>query len=119
MERQTPANNRRLGTQDVEYVLKSAKSDRSIANELGVVHVVISNIRNGKTYGEIRPDLPRRTNKRCPMCVHWQYSKCTFGFPEPKKEGHLFAAFCSYFEEKPPLNKDGSLLSPAFPASPD
>ena len=111
------SNNRRLTDEQVAYVLESGKSDRALAKELGVVHVVTSNIRNGKTYGEVRPDLPRRTNKRCPMCEHWAYSKCTFGFPEPKKEGHLFAALCSYFEERPmPVSKGGSSFGQGFPA---
>ena len=104
---------RRLTRDQVRYVLESALTDRAIAKELGVVHGVIGNIRNGKTYGELFPELPRRTNRRCATCIHWMDSNCSFGFPEPKKEGHLFAALCHYFEEHKALNKSDNSLSPA------
>ena len=109
-----------LTHEQVQYVLESAGSDRAIAKELGVVHVVISNIRNGKTYGELFPELPRRTNVRCAKCQHWYKSDCYFGFPEPKKEGHLFAALCSFFApaDETPVNTTDNSLNPASPASP-
>ena len=108
---------RRFSHAQIRYILESTLTDRAIAKELNVVHGVIGSIRNGKTYGELFPELPRRAKQRCAVCIHWMNSNCSFGFPEPKREGHLFAAFCNYFEEDKALSRSDSSLNPKSLAS--
>ncbi|MEZ4449814.1 MAG: hypothetical protein R3B09_10085 [Nannocystaceae bacterium] len=53
-KRGTQNPNARLDEDAVREILSSPRSNRSLARELGVSHVAISNVRSGRTWGWLR-----------------------------------------------------------------
>lgn len=74
-------------------------SDVKLAAELGVSRQAIQQIRIGKTWTKVFPNLPRRPQWRdCTECRHWSNDECGLGFPDPLEEGTGFAGDCDLYE---------------------
>lgn len=84
--RATPYSPRGLTESDIVSILLSPESDHALAPLYNCSRQSICNIRLGRTFPTIRPDIPRRTPGRsgptCATCSHWDGTSCTFGFPE-------------------------------------
>lgn len=95
---------RKLSPEDVIYILQCSETDRVTAQRLGVSRQAVSNVRSGKAYARIAPQLPRRNAPEIPVyvkdgetcndCNYWSGRGCAFGFPEPLKDLR-FAQECS------------------------
>ncbi len=88
---------RPLSEQDIVLILESPVSDAQIAVQYGLSRQSIQKIRRGKTYADIRPDIPRRSNQSCTKCQHWHNDYCSFGFPDPVEEGPRVARYCNMY----------------------
>jgi hypothetical protein len=90
---------RGLSPEQVRRVLLSTGSDSEVGRQFGLSHTAIANLRLGRTYAELWPELPRRSPARsCRACRHWRSDHCNMGFPDPIEEGVKFAAECELFE---------------------
>lgn len=100
------ANNARykIRPSDVIYILQSPDTDAAVAQRLGVSRQAVNNVRLGRAYRRVAPQLPRRTSTAqpprmadvdtCVQCNHWHGYGCAFGFPEALKD-LAFAQECS------------------------
>ncbi len=99
------APNHRLMPSDVIYILQSLDGDGVVAQRLGVSRQAVNNVRTGKSYRRVAPQLPRREGPTvskgegalCTACDFWNGRGCVFGFPEPLKDLR-FAVECSMFD---------------------
>lgn len=90
---------------DVVYILQSEASDHELAKRLNVSRQSISNIRAGRAYAKVAPQLPRRVQapvykrhgETCLDCPFWDGHGCQFRFPEPLKDLR-FAQECSMYQ---------------------
>jgi transcriptional regulator with XRE-family HTH domain len=102
---------RKLSDWQIAEILLSRTSDTLTARLYGVSKTAVSNIRNGKSFKDIRPDIERRKPIRqrvkpdpatlevsCLKCAHWYKGKCTFDFPDPVREGLQVAEECSMYQ---------------------
>jgi len=101
----------KLTAQDVLFILESTESNQALGQRFGVSRQAISLIRNGKTWTDIAPEIPRIpvrlvNNVRkdypaafvdCRNCVEYVHGECSFGFPEAIDEPE-FAAACQLFK---------------------
>jgi len=102
--RATPYSPRGLTERDIVSILLSTEPDRTLASLYNCSRQSIVNIRLGRTFPTIRPDIPRRISGRaysapgptCTTCSHWSGTCCTFGFPEAATD-HTFARDCDLF----------------------
>jgi hypothetical protein len=64
----------------------------------------ISNVRTGKSYTDVLPDLERwgvgEALRSCLVCHHWRDSECFYGFPDPLEEGPGFARYCDDYQRR-------------------
>lgn len=100
-QRRTPGKpNPRLSLEQVHRALTDrSTSDIKLAAELGVSRQAVQQIRSGKTWTTVFPELPRRSQWRnCAQCQHWKGSECGFGFADPLEEGLSFAVDCDLYE---------------------
>lgn len=95
------SHNFRLQPADVIYILQCPDSDAEVALRLGVSRQTINNIRIGRNYKNVAPQLPRRevvTYKTegtlCTTCNFWDGFGCAFKLPEALKDLR-FAQECS------------------------
>lgn len=99
------AANHRLMPSDVIYILQSQDGDGVVAQRLGVSRQAVNNVRTGKSYRRVAPQLPRRegpvvardSTVMCTACDFWNGRGCAFGFPEPLKDLR-FAGECSMYD---------------------
>lgn len=99
------AANNRLLPSDVIYILQSSDSDAVLAQRLGVSRQAVNNVRTGKSYRMVAPQLPRRDlplggrtdGLMCTSCDFWNGRGCEFGFPEPLRDLR-FAGECSMYD---------------------
>ena len=97
---------RKLTDQQIVEILLTTTSDSLASRLYGVSRQAINNIRTGKSFSEIRPDIPRRKIQvkvkllevSCLKCAHWDQDKCSFGFPDPASEGVQAAEDCAMFQ---------------------
>jgi hypothetical protein len=102
--RATPYSPRGLTERDIVAILLSPEPDPTLASLYNCSRQSISNIRLGRTFPTVRPDIPRRTSVRsshapgptCTTCSHWSGTSCTFGFPEAVTDP-TFARDCDLF----------------------
>lgn len=94
---------------DLEHVRRALTdlhiSDVKLAAELNVSRQAIQQIRIGKTWTTVFPELKRRVPARlvqpgpvCTQCRHWENGECGIGFPDPLEEGVGFAVDCDLYE---------------------
>ena len=81
----------------------SGKSTLALAEQYGITHQAISQIRLGHTYANIYRELQEggfvvssHGKLLCKDCVHWKKDACGFGFPDA---GDDFATDCSLFAD--------------------
>ena len=90
----------RLTEEQVLYALTSEKTNRQVADELGVTSSTIQCIRTGRTWTHVLPDVPRpgvgakRVGPSCRDCVHYLRDACSLDFPEFKEIGPRAARYC-------------------------
>jgi hypothetical protein len=94
-----PPHKFKLSLSEVTYILLSSESNADLARELKVSKQCISQIRLGKTYKHIAPDIRRKNSvrKACNTCIHWKHEECGLDVPE-SKEDPFYADECSYFD---------------------
>jgi hypothetical protein len=99
---------------DVIYVLQSSEDNSTLAEKYNVTRQAISSIRNGRTWKDVAPEIPRIpvrikntvpkarlvAAKHCHNCIEYQRSECSYGFPEAIDEPE-FAAACSLYKRNP------------------
>lgn len=95
----------------VIYILQSTQSNQELAEQLDVTRQAISLIRNGRSWTDIAPEIPRipvrikesvrrdyiASAKLCTNCAEFQHGECSFGFPEAIDEP-FFAAACHLYQ---------------------
>ena len=99
------AINNKLSPRDIIYALQSPDPDDVVAKRLGVSRQAVNNVRIGKAYAKVAPQLPRRDAKpklksdgvMCMQCDFWDGFGCAFGLPESLKDLR-FAQECSMYE---------------------
>jgi hypothetical protein len=92
---------RQLSPEQVRHILESPLSDRQLALEVGRSRWAIAQLRSGRTYANLWPELPRRqAGLTCLQCSHWRNGRCGMGFPDPVEEGLGFANDCSMYAEE-------------------
>lgn len=97
---------RKLTDQQIVEILLTTTSDSLASRLYGVSRQAVNNIRTGKSFSEIRPDIPRRKIQvkvkqlevSCLKCAHWDQDKCSFGFPDPASEGVQAAEDCAMYQ---------------------
>ena len=104
-------NSHKLTPADVLVILQSKEPNHVLAEQLGVTRQAISLVRNGKSYTDVAPDLPRipvrlkgsridRNLTTCKSCAEWNGRECYYGFPEAIDEP-TYATECSLFKRNP------------------
>ena len=102
--RATPYSPRGFTERDIVHILLSPEPDRTLALLYNCSRQSIVNIRLGRTFPTIRPDIPRRISGRaysapgplCTSCMNWTGTACSFGFPEAVTEP-TFARDCDLY----------------------
>jgi hypothetical protein len=97
---------RKLTDEQIIEILLTTTSDSLASRLYGVSRQAVNNIRTGKSFREIRPDIPRRKlqvktkdlNISCLKCSHWDQERCSFGFPDPVSEGVQAAEDCAMYQ---------------------
>lgn len=122
----TPAirTDRRLSVEAVKRVIlaDSLESVAGLASELGISRKSVWDIRTGRTYRDVLPEVERtgfiNRHGGCASCMHYtarrgrspdQAAKCELAIPEFVEEAHAFGGKpgmlgleCSYFQPKEP-----------------
>ena len=120
----TPAirTDRRLSVEAVKRVIlaDSLESVAGLASELGVSRKTVWDIRTGRTYRDVLPEVARtgfiNRHGGCAACMHYtarcgrrpdQAAKCELAIPEFVEEANAFGGKpgmlgleCSYFQPK-------------------
>jgi transposase-like protein len=101
---------RKLSRRDVHQILTARLPISTLALELGVSRETIRQVRIGRIYTQMHPELPRQgqmcrvgisqvvDGPTCLRCLFWRDGECGMGFPDPIEEGPAFAADCSLYE---------------------
>jgi DNA-binding transcriptional regulator YdaS (Cro superfamily) len=105
-----PLETRKLTPEEVKLVLTDKRDNVALARLLGVVPQSVSQIRTGRSYKDLWPELPRRaaqvkalgavptirsTKITCQDCAHWWQKRCGLDIPEA---GGTFAIQCSFYQ---------------------
>jgi hypothetical protein len=97
---------RKLTDEQIVEILLTTTSDSLASRLYGVSRQAVNNIRTGKSFSEIRPDIPRRKIQvkvkqlevSCLKCAYWDQDRCSFGFPDPASEGVQAAEDCAMYQ---------------------
>jgi hypothetical protein len=98
----------------VAHILQSTEHNTVLAAQYGVTRQAISLIRNGKSWIDVSPELPRvpirvkesirkdyiKQSQHCFNCLEYKSGECAFGFPEAIDEP-TFAAICDLYKRDP------------------
>jgi len=105
-----PLETRKLTPEEVKLILTDKRDNVKLARLLGVVPQSVSQIRTGRAYKDLWPELPRRaaqvkalgsvptirsTKITCRDCAHWWQKRCSLEVPEA---GGTFAIECSFYQ---------------------
>jgi len=104
----------KLTPADIVYILQSSEDNATLGTRFNVTRQAISLIRNGKSWTDIAPEIPRipvriknsvpKTRlaavKHCHNCIEYQRGECSYGFPEAIDEPE-FASACSLYNRNP------------------
>lgn len=100
----------KLTPADVIYILQSTENNSALAAQFNVTRQAISLIRNGRSWLDIAPEIPRIpirvkesvprayvvNAKLCTNCTEYTGYGCSYGFPEAIDEP-TFAAACHLY----------------------
>lgn len=89
---------RRFSDDQILEILTSAESDNAVSRRFSCSRATIGQIRTGKTYKGVHPDVARRLQKSCLRCCNWKNQSCLFEFPDPIQEGPRAANYCSNYQ---------------------
>jgi len=95
-----------LTRDEIELILLSTRSIRTVARELRVSPSAVHGVRIGQLRSDVLPDLPRQTARRrrsCTSCRFWNpdpevMQRCRQGWPDPDEEGPGYANDCDDYE---------------------
>ena len=97
------AFNRTLTEAQIVKILTSCETSTKLGRDLGRNPSTIRSVRNGASYKDVRPDIPRvksadigSETRFCGDCIHRLNGQCTMGFPESKRNPR-FAQVCSIY----------------------
>lgn len=104
----------KLTPADVVYILQSCEDNATLGQRFNVTRQAISLIRNGKSWSDIAPEIPRipiriknsvpkarlAAAQHCHNCIEYQHGECSYGFPEAIDEPE-FAAGCTLYKRNP------------------
>lgn len=88
----------RFNDEQIAEILLSKEPDSKVAERMGVSRATIGQIRTGKTYKSVRPEIQRRIGRSCFKCQNWKNNACLFEFPDPIEEGPQAANYCSMYQ---------------------
>ena len=88
---------RAISDDDIVIILESTLSNTKMGEVYGISRQTVQQIRNGKTYADVRPDIPRVGGRSCKKCQHWHNERCMFDFPDPIEEGIYAARYCNLY----------------------
>jgi len=88
----------RFTDDQIEEILTSPDSDKKVAKRFGISRSSVGQIRTGKTYKNVRPEIQRRLGRSCFKCKNWKNNACMFEFPDPIEEGPQAANYCSVYQ---------------------
>ena len=88
----------RFTDDQIEEILTSPDSDKKVAKRFGISRSSVGEIRTGKTYKNVRPEIQRRLGRSCFKCKNWKNNACMFEFPDPIEEGPQAANYCSVYQ---------------------
>jgi hypothetical protein len=107
-----PLNQKRLTPAEVRMILLDQRSGVQLGKFLDVSPQSIHQVRTGKAYRDLWPELPRIVPDRqyvkyekkvddsklsCKSCVHWWQGRCSLEVPEA---GGAFAEDCSFYQNE-------------------
>jgi hypothetical protein len=104
-------NKTKLTPTEIIYILQSTQTNQELADQLNVTRQAISLIRNGKSWTDIAPEIPRipvrvkesvrrdyvARVKLCTNCAEFRRGECSYGFPEAIDEPS-FATACHLYQ---------------------
>ncbi|MGA1562774.1 MAG: hypothetical protein ACO376_07295 [Gammaproteobacteria bacterium] len=88
----------RFSDDQIAEILLSRESDAKIAEKFGVSRASIGQIKTGKVYKNVHPEIQRRLGRSCFKCKNWKNNACMFEFPDPIEEGPKAANYCSLYQ---------------------
>lgn len=102
---------KKLTKQDIIEILLSDQYNDVLAERFAVTRQCISSIRNGITWKNVAPEIPRipvrvkesvrrdfiDKKPNCQNCAEWNGSECSYGFPEAIDEPY-FAVGCDFYK---------------------
>ena len=88
----------RFNDEQIAEILISPETDAAIAKRMGVSRASIGQIRTGKSYKNVHPEIQRRLGRSCLKCKNWKNSACMFEFPDPVEDGPQAANYCSLYQ---------------------
>jgi hypothetical protein len=91
---------RKFTEKEVVYMLTSTQSHGVLAKELNASRQVISKIRLGLFYRDVRPDIPRPVRTVtyfCTQCIHYKQEKCLMEVPEFDEMRTRAASICNLY----------------------
>lgn len=109
LSRPSCVHSNKLTDDEVKAVLLSDLPDRELGKRFGMAASSIYNVRRGRTYGWLWPEIPRLVPEHvgpdCSDCVHFD-GRCSMGFPEYRSVGSRYAARCAAFFSSLPTDTD-------------
>ena len=106
MRRTSFITSAKLTEEKVVKILLSTEPTSAIARKHNLSPAAIRELRTGKSWSHVRPDIPRvrsvaqfAANRSCSDCIHRIGDKCSMGFPESKRI--KFAELCSVYADRP------------------
>ena len=92
----------RFSADEIKQVLLDTRANGEIAKYWGVSTQAIQQVKTGKSYKHIHPEIPRKESKPIPIlsckhCKFWGNNSCSLDFPEA---GGGFADECAYYEKE-------------------
>jgi hypothetical protein len=99
---------RSLSDEIVYRILTETCNNSEMARRVGTTRQTVQQIRTGKSYSNLFPEIPRNTgtgNMSCYKCYHRRKNvseedpnPCSFRFPEPLIVGVFYARECNLFQ---------------------
>jgi len=105
---------RKFTEKQIVYMLTSTESHNTVARKFNSSPQVISKIRLGLFYRDVRPDIPRpvRTVMHfCTQCIHYNQQKCLMEVPEFDEMRTRAAGICNTYttyKKEETHNPDGT-----------
>ena len=88
----------KFNDEQIAEILLSKEPDSKVAERMGVSRASIGQIRTGKSYISVHPEIQRRLGRSCLKCKNWKNSACMFEVPDPIEDGPQAANYCSLYQ---------------------